>query len=274
MLQLIKFFINNKTGLLFVFLEFIALSFIIRSHTYHHSKYLNSANALSGSLLKKSNTISNYFSLKEQNELLTKENKFLLKKLQISKDSVFIDPIDKQDLTKSKYEYITARVISNPYTKRNNILTIDKGSLDSIKPNMGVVLANGVIGITLKVSRHYATVMSLLNSHSKINAKMVKSHHYGSLHWEGEDFTKVSLDDLPIQATIKIGDTIISGGKSVFFPEGIPIGIISDFEIENKAYKFVTVDLFADFSELSNVYVVKNKLMEEQLNLESESLNE
>ncbi len=273
MLQLIKFFTNNKVGLLFVFLEFIAFTFIIRSHSYHHSKYLNSANATSGAILKKSSAIKNYFNLKNQNKALADENELLLNRIE---QLTYSTPIQKSKRIDSisNYNYINATVISNPYSKRNNILTIDKGTVDSIKPNMGVVLSNGIVGITLKVSKHYATVLSILNSQSKINAKMKKDHHYGSLHWNGQDFTKVNLDDLPIQANIQIGDTIISGGKSVFFPEGIPIGTITDFTINNKAYGNITINLFADFSELHNVYVIKNILGNEQLKLEAESINE
>lgn len=273
MLQLIKFFKDNRVFLLFVLLEFVALVFIINSHSYHNSKYVHSANYISGSILKKSNTISNYFKLKKQNKTLAEENEFLknnlekLNKTPIVKDVEIVEPT-------SKYHYINATVISNPYTKRNNILTLDKGSQDSIQPNMGVVLSNGVVGITLKVSKHYTTVLSLLNSQSKINAKMKKSHHYGSLHWKGKDPYKVNLDDLPIQANVQGGDTIISGGKSIFFPEGIPIGVISDFTIDNKSYSDISIDLFADFSALNSVYVVKNKLGEEQLQLETESIDE
>ncbi len=269
MLQLINFFSNNKTGLLFVLLEVIAFVFILNSHSYHQSKYLSSANGISGSILKKSNSINNYFLLNNKNKALVKENELLKNQLEHTENQAIssINPL-------SKYKYTAATVISNPYTKRNNVLTIDKGSLDSIRPNMGVVLTNGIVGITLKVSRHYATVLSLLNNQAKINAKMKNSHHYGSLHWNGKDFTSVNLEDLPIQANIKKGDTIISGGKSVIFPEGIPIGSISDFVIDNKSYTNISIHLFADFSALHNVYVVKNSKKEEQLELEQNSVHE
>jgi rod shape-determining protein MreC len=113
-----------------------------------------------------------------------------------------------------------------------------------------------------------------LHSQTKINAKIKKSHHYGSLSWNGKNFTKVLLEDLPIQANIKKGDTIISGGKSIFFPEGIPIGTISDFKIDNKAYNSITINLFTDMSALYNVYIVKNNQKEELIELEKQSSDE
>jgi len=270
MFQLLQFFSRNKTVLLFLFLELLAFVFIINTHSYQHSKYINSANAISGSILKKTNSISNYFSLDKQNKQLIKENELLKNQLSLKEhqseetvnDSLF------------KYRYITAKVVSNPYRKRNNFLTIDKGSDEGVKPDMGVVLSDGIVGIVLNVSKHYATVLSILNAQSKINVKMKNSHHYGSLHWKGNDYTQLNLEDLPIQAHIKKGDTIISGGKSVVFPEGIPIGVVADFSIQNKSYENINVQLFADMSSLYNVYVITNKDREEQVQLEFRTLNE
>ena len=270
MLQLIKFFTNNRVGLLFLILELIAFIFIIKSHSFHHSKYLNSANAIGGSIHKKSTNIKDYFNLKSQNTVLAKENELLKNKLE-----QFLELNDSEKIgSLSKYKYINSKVVYNSYHKKNNILTIDKGSNDSIKPNMGVVLSNGIIGITLKVSKNYSTVLSLLNSRTKINAKMKNSHHFGSLEWDGKNFSKVQFADLPIQANIKFGDTLISGGKSVIFPEGIPLGIITNFSVDKNSYTTIDVSLFADFSAINNVFVVKNRLSEEQLQLEVESINE
>jgi len=269
----ISFFSKNKTVLLFLFLEFVAFIFIINSHSFHQSKFLNSANGISGAILNRTNAVKDYFSLNKQNKALLDENELLFNRLNSANKkgdnikSIGIDSV-------LKYEYIQARVISNPYSKRNNILTINKGKTHGIKPDMGVVLPNGLIGITMNVSQNYTTILSLLHSQSKINAEIKKSHHYGSLHWDGKDFTKVFLDDIPIQANVQKGDTIISGGKSVFFPKGIPIGTVTDLNINNKAYISITVDLFIDMSSLFNVYVVNNIQKEEQLELEKQSLNE
>jgi len=269
----ISFFSKNKTVLLFLSLEFIAFVFIINSHSFHQSKFLNSANVISGTILSKTNAVKDYFSLNKQNKALLVENELLINRLLFADKKATNIKITGVDSI-LKYKYIQARVINNPYSKRNNILTINKGEAHGIKPDMGVVLPNGVVGITMNVSQNYTTVLSLLHSQSKINAEIKKNHHYGSLHWNGEDFTKVFLDDIPIQANVQIGDTIISGGKSVFFPKGIPIGTITDISINNKAYTSITVNLFIDMSSLFNVYVVKNIQKDEQLELEKQSLDE
>lgn len=271
MWKIYKFFSKNNKGLLFIFLESVALIFIIQTHNFHRGSYINSANAISGSILKRTHKLSNYLSLDKQNKDLVKENENL--KNLLSKQTNEVRNLTTKD-TLIKYEYITAQVISNPYTGLNNILTLDKGKKDGVNTDMGVVLPNGIVGITLNVSEHYSTVLSILNVQSKINAKVKKNHHYGSLQWDGDNFQHTKLEDLPIQANIKIGDTIISGGKSIIFPEGIPIGYISDFSLGKKSYESISVKFFSDLSALHRVYIVENNLKDEQQSLENLSKNE
>lgn len=270
MWKIYKFFSKNNKGLLFIFLESIALIFIIQTHNFHRGSYINSANAVSGSILKKTHNLSSYLSLDKQNKDLVKENESLKNLLSTRTGETNTESPDSL----SKYEYIAAQVISNPYTGLNNIITLDKGKKDGVKTDMGVVLPDGIVGITLNVSENFSTVLSILNVQSKINAKVKKSHHYGSLHWDGDHFQHAALEDLPIQANIKVGDTIVSGGKSIIFPEDIPIGYISDFSLGKKSYQKIDIRFFADLSALHHVYIVKNNLKDEQRSLENLSKDE
>ena len=74
--------------------------------------------------------------------------------------------------------------------------------------------------------------------------------------------------DLPIQADIKQGDTIITGGRSTIFPKGIPVGIISDFIKKNNSYKSINIKLFNDMSAIGPVNIITNFDKEEINNLE------
>lgn len=270
MFQIFKFFQNNRTSLLFLFLEFVAFVFIIRTHSYHQSKYLNSTNAMSGYLLQKSNNIHSYFGLKNDNQLLIQENLRLKNELeQLRQNSIPVTQVKTDTLR--KYSYISADVINNQYLNRNNILTLNKGKKDGIKPNMGVILPNGIVGITLQASDHFSTVLSLLNSKPSFNVKFKKNNHFGSLQWNGKSYTHAQLWDIPIQADVKVGDTIVSGGLSKIFPDEIPVGTVSEVKITNKKYDLINVKLFGDFSALSTVYVVINNFQKEQTDLEQQS---
>ncbi len=276
MQQIIYFIKKFKYFLLFVFLEFIAFVFTFQHHSYHKSKFVNSANFITGGIYNELNSITEYLNLKSENKLLIEENTHL-KNLLEQRNSIAPITINAViDTVKyfQKYEYTVAKIINNNYTKRNNILTLNKGTNQGVTQDLGVINGKGVIGVIKNVSSNYATVISILNSYSKINVRLKNNTHYGTLVWDGNDYNTVQITDMPRQAKIKLGDTVITGGKSTIFPEGIPIGVIKNFEFKSQQYKKIDVALFNDMSAISNVQIVKNLQREEQKSLEQKTENE
>ncbi len=273
MRQIINFIIKYKHGLLFVFLQFIALFFTVQNHSYHRSRFINSANTITGGIYKRSSSVNEYMNLRTENKKLADENTRLKNLLYLS--PIYTDSLHKIvvdfNLYYQTYKFVPAKTINNSYTKRNNYLTLNKGENDGIGPEMGVANSRGIIGVTKSVSKHYSTVISVLNENSRIHAKFKNNNHFGTLYWDGEDYKIVQLHDIPRQAKFKLGDTIITGGKSTIFPEGIPIGTIKDFSIQNHTYDRIDVELFNDMSAISNVNVISNLNKLEIQNLESQN---
>ena len=189
MQQLINFFIKKRHFLLFCLLFGIALYFTFQSRNYHSGKYLSAANSISGSLYNITSGVSDYFNLKTQNELLQIENSQL--RMAVGNvDSLF----QAQSLSNSIFgneQYIPARVINNNYSRSKNYLTIKGGTKNGVQPGMGVVSPLGILGIVDKTSNGYATVLSILNTQSSINAKLTKSNHFGTLQWDTRDPNRV-----------------------------------------------------------------------------------
>lgn len=248
MQQIIRFIEKYRYFLLFLILEFIALFFTIQSHSYHKSKFINSANSITGGFYKRVNNINEFFNLKSENLRLSEENVRL--KNSLLKEGHIKDTTNQFQ----RYQYISAKVYNNNYTSRNNYLTINKGLNDGVDTEMAVVNSKGIIGTTNSVSGNYATVISVLNNYSLINAQIKHNNHFGTLSWDGKDYKTVQLNDIPRQAVFKIGDTIVTGGKSTIFPKGILIGVIKDFE-QNK---LINISLFNDMSALNNIQVITN----------------
>lgn len=268
MQQIINFLIKNKNFILFMLLLFISLVFTIQSHSYHKSKFINSANWLTGGIYEQANGVSSYFSLKSENEKLVEENRRLKSLLYSKEDS--LDTIQFIDSTSFGTDYVfrAGKIIKNSYSKLDNVILINKGSSDSIKTDMGVITPNGIIGVVDRVGGSHATVISILNSISKINAQFKNTKHYGTLRWNGEHPNVVQLVDVEKLATFKVNDTIITGGHSTFFPKGIPIGTIKDFKLDTKENLYtINVQLFNDMTNLENVYIIENLHREEIDNL-------
>lgn len=268
MQQIINFLIKNKNFILFMLLLFISLVFTIQSHSYHKSKFINSANWLSGGIYEQANGISSYFTLKSENKRLIEENRRLKNILYNKEDS--LSTIQFIDSTSYPTDYMlrAAKITKNSYARSNNILLINKGNSDSIKRDMGVINSKGIIGVVDQVGGNHATVISILNSISKINAQLKNTNHFGTLIWNGKSPNVVQLIDLEKVAQFKENDTIITGGNSTLFPKGIPIGTVKDFKLNTTENLYeVNVQLFNDMTNLEHVFIIENLHREEIDNL-------
>jgi rod shape-determining protein MreC len=271
MQQIIYFIQKYKYFLFFLLLEFFALFFTINNNNFHKSKFISSANEITGGFYEKTSKISDYFNLKTQNDELISENeklKNLIEKYSSSLDSTINITVFDTVKYNQKYIYSSAKVYKNSYHLPNNYITINKGTNQGVEKEMAVINSKGIIGITEKTSANYTRVQSILNNNSKINARLKNDTHFGSLTWNGKDYNSVQLEDIPRQAIIQIGDTIVTGGKSSIFPEGIPIGVIKNINIENNT-NIINIQLFNDMSSIGYVYVITH--LDKQ---EIKSLNE
>jgi rod shape-determining protein MreC len=261
MQQIIFFIQKYKFFLFFLLLELIAIFLTINNHAFHKSKFVSSANSITGGLYQKVSNLSNYLNLKNQNTDLITENIRLKNQLEyyISKtDSIINTEVIDTLVYNQKFDYQAAQIIKNDYHKKKNFITIDRGENSGVLSEMAVMNSKGVLGITETTSDNYARVQSILNINSKINARLKNSSHFGTLTWDGKDYNTVQLIDIPRQANLVIGDTIITGGKSSIFPEGILIGTVLNSNIGNTASNSINIKLFNDMTNLRNVYVVKN----------------
>lgn len=275
MQQIINFIIRNKNLLLYLFLLFISLSFTIQSHSYHQSKFFSSASWFSGGIYNTTNSITSYFNLEQENEKLVKEN-MLLRNILINKEYNLDAPIDslKVDTSKTDFTIISAKIIKNSYSLLDNYITLNKGSIDGVSQDMGVITPDGILGIVENTSEKFSRVQSILNRRSNLNAKIKNTSNFGSLIWDAKDFSTVQLIDIPRRVPIKVGDTILTGASSSIFPENIPIGTIKKFDLNvSKSSYSIDVALFNDMSNIKNVYIINNLNREAIEELESQNPN-
>jgi rod shape-determining protein MreC len=270
MQQIIFFFIRNKNFLLFGLLFFISITLTVRTHSFHKSKFVSSSNFISGGIYSIKSDITEYFGLKQENQKLVAENLRLRKQIENFKNTETFSLKDST-LLPSKYVFYSAYVINNNYSKTKNNITINKGSNDSIEIDMGVITSKGIVGIINNVSKKYATVQSILNTKSQINAKLKNSEHFGSLKWNTKEPNITQLIDIPRIAKINVGDTIVTGGKSTIFPKGILIGTVKEATLGiDDNYYDLNIQLFNDMTNLKNVYIIKNMDAAEIEQLEKE----
>ena len=276
MRNLVTFIWKNYFFFLFLLIEVLCTYLIVQNNFFQKSSFINSSNQLSASVLKTSKDIEDYFNLKNENEKLVAENAELRSRSMLSFSILVNDQYTVKDtIYHQKYTYTSSKVVNNTTNRRNNYLTLDKGSKQGIKNNMAVITSTGIVGQVKDVSENFCTVMSLLNSKTTISSKIKKDGSYGPLTWEGEDFDHATLHDIPTHVRLIQGDTIVTSAYSLTFPESIMIGTVESFVRKSGEYFYtVKVKLSTDFKKLSHVYIVNNKLKQEQEELETKSENE
>ncbi|MBE7646961.1 rod shape-determining protein MreC [Tenacibaculum finnmarkense genomovar ulcerans] len=257
MQQLLYFLQRYKNFLFFLFLEIIAVALIINNNSFHKSKFISSTNFITGEFYEKSANFSEYLYLKSRNKELSLENTILKNKLEVL--ATIVDTINIDTLNSTQqFLYINGKINNNPYNNIDNFITINRGSNHGITKEMAVINSKGIIGITDNVGSKYSRVQSILNSKSKINAGFKNNNYYGTLKWNGKDYNTVQLTDIPRQAVLKIGDTIVTGGKSTIFPKGILIGSIRKIPEKLSAANTIDIKLFNDMANLGHIYIVTN----------------
>lgn len=263
MQQIINFFLRNKTFLLYLFLLFLSLVFTIQSHSYHKSRFINSANFFTGGIYNSINSINSFINLKSQNKLLQEENNYLKSVLYNSKSQSQLSFVDSVRFS-SKYRFTPGIVIKNSYALANNVLTINKGERDSIKQDFGVITSKGILGIIDQTSNKYATVLSILNTNIKVSAQLKNTNHFGSLVWDTKSPNIVQLTEISKIAPLKSGDTIVTSGRSIIFPKGVPVGTIETFKLDDaENFYTIQVKLFNDMTNIEHVYIIENTDKEE-----------
>jgi rod shape-determining protein MreC len=261
---------RNNFTLLFVLLLSFCFYLMVQNSKFQQASVLNASNAVVANTMQGVNYVREYINLKANNEQLAKENANLQNRLKESMygSSVMRDTIH-DTLFLQQYSYITARVINNSINRRNNYLTLDKGSVNGIKPEMGVISSQGIIGIVKQVSPHFCTVMSLLHKDTRVSAKFKKNEFFGSLVWDGEDPHYGTLKEIDKTVPVKRGDTIVTTAFSSIYPSGLMIGTVENSEVESGShFHNIKVKFSASFQNLSYVYIIDHLLKNEQRSLE------
>ena len=267
--NLLNFFIKHCAWFIFAIYVILSLVLLFKDNPYQQSVYLTSANSVSAAIYKAFNEVTSYFHLRGINESLQERNAMLEMELIELRDQ-----LSDQDLLKNadslrqpalrQYDFVMAHVISNSIAQPNNFITIDRGHIDGVLPEMGVIDQNGVVGIVNVVGPHASRVISLLNPHMRLSCKLKGSGFFGSLVWDGKSPQLAVLEELPKHITFNKGDTIVTSGYSAVFPEGIIVGTVEGLA-RGMSDSFVSlrIRLTTNFSQLSSVRVITNSMKEQ-----------
>lgn len=254
---------------LFLSLQLLAMIIYISNNQYPWARFFNSSQTWVAWWMEVKTDWTEYFNLPEINDQLAEENADLKNQL---RTSFYKKHKGKKEIRDTahvlQYYHLPARVINYTTNKQDNYLTINRGSLDGVEEEMGVISNNAVVGFIKDVSPHYATVMSILNRKFKLRVRLKKTKDYGLISWDGRSQEIVLLNDIPVDVTVDIGDTVTTRGSGSRFPDNIIVGTVTEVNNENGNMLVIKVKLACNFSSVYYINVIDNKFREEQEELE------
>lgn len=272
MRNLIDFILSHYHWFFFIALEAVSIVLLFNYNSYQGSVWVSSANSMAGLVYEGEAKIQSFFSLTRLNEQLSRRNVYLEQQVKELSAALERDGMDSTTLSAlsnpTPYKLIPAQVVSNTVHKKDNLMTINKGEADGVRKDMGVVSGHGVVGIVYMAGRHYSVVIPALSSQSSISCKIERRGYFGYLHWEGGYSNLAYVDDIPRHARFKLYERVVTSGYSSVFPEGVAVGkILHVYNSSDGVSYRLQVQLYTDFANLRDVYVVDNSAMREQLDV-------
>lgn len=274
MYNVIQLLIKYGAHIMFVVLEMICFTLIVNNNDTQKKIFLNSSNILAAKVESQRSNLIEYSNLRNLNDSLLRQNANLIENLITVEYSN--DNIPASDTSMSQYNLIPSKIVNSTINLRNNYFTINKGSREGVRADMGVIASHtGLIGVVRNVSENFAYVISLLNRQTRISCAVKNRDGHGTLIWDNMDPLRMTLESIPKHEKIAIGDTIITSGYSTMFPRGILVGKIESYNIPSGSNSYsITVKLFNDLTSVKYAYIVQNRFAEEQYRLEKEVRNE
>ena len=274
MRNLAEFLARFKHWFVFVLLEILSFVLLFKYNNYQGSVWFSSANDVAGWVFEMKSDVGTFFSLTKINKELTQRNLYLEHQVSQLQARVYDKTVGKDFIHKGQlamlegFRLIPAKVVDNSVNKPQNFVTIDKGSADGIRQDMGVACGNGVVGIVYLVSKHYSVVIPVLNTESNISCAIDGTGYFGYLHWKGGPSDIAYLDDVPRHAHFRLHGKIVTSGYSSVFPPGVMVGeILHVFNSDDGLSYRLMIKLSTDFGNLRDVCVIDDSSVKERLNL-------
>lgn len=259
---LIRLFSKNGLFLFFLFLQLTAITLIFSRNSMQQSFIAAQTTAFNAWVSGYIDEGTSYLKLKQTNEELVAQNKALLQQIYGKEKNGRANFVRVTDTIGGGqiYTFVDGEIVNNSIIRKDNYFTINRGKRHGVFPKMGVISPQGIAGIVINTTDNYALVQSVLSVNKiKINAALKNSNFFGTLTWRGDNSRTMHLTDIPKYVPIKVGDTILTDGKSAIFPQGVMIGRIAGYEVDSKTgYWDISVELSQKMGQLQKVYVVRN----------------
>lgn len=267
-----NFFIKNKNKIYLVLVTLVLL--IVMFVSGYVNKSINMLPDFLSVFIKPiesfTTSVVNSFSGDEE---IKKENTRLKSELaQLSKDAKDFDELKAQNEKlrmmldikneNSDMDLVATSVISYGFESWKSTLKLDKGLKDGIKTGDVVITHSGLVGKITEVGRDYSVVTTLIDTSSKVSAKLERLDAFCMVSGDTSVFNDklLMVKYINSESDISVGDVLHTSGDGGVYPKGLVIGKITKVTQNGDSLsKDAIVEPIVDISSLKDVLVIKTK---------------
>ena len=163
---------------------------------------------------------------------------------------------------KIKQPLIAAEVVGKDPSPWFQTVLVDKGSADGVRKGLPVINREGIVGLVIEATGHYAKVMLITDPNSAVDAVEQNSRARGIV--KGGTSGYCVFNYVLRKHNISVGETVVTSGMDGVFPKGLPVGQVAHIvKYDAGIFQDVTITPFVDFERLEEVLIV---LSSEQTN--------
>ncbi|MBK9049813.1 MAG: rod shape-determining protein MreC [Chloroflexi bacterium] len=197
-----------------------------------------------------------------QIEQLEEENAALRREMEVMREmqaenQILREYFDYASLNPT-LDRLLANVIARDTSPTFQSLIIDRGTADGILVGMPVESTRGLVGVIYRADARSSQVLLLTDNISNVAARLGESRATGVLQGGGLGGT-LYLDWISLEASVTIGDLVVTSGLGDKFPADVPIGRVIDVQrLEADLFQRAVVQPAVDFANLEAVFVITN----------------
>jgi rod shape-determining protein MreC len=154
-----------------------------------------------------------------------------------------------------EYSYKAASVIGRDPSPFLSYVIINIGSNQGVQTGMPVVTEKGLVGRVDAVISEAARVQLVTDAGSAVNVRIQQSSTEAML--VGSSTGDLSLDMIPQEAAIQVGDVVLTSGLGGSYPANLLVGqVISVRKLQSELFQQAAIQPNVDFSQLQYILVI------------------
>lgn len=209
--------------------------------------------------------LSDFFATISEIKTLKKENEELKLKIQnlISENSSLKELKKENEILRTalnlglekEFELKMARVIGKEISQ--DYLIIDKGEKDGLEKGLAVITQQkALVGKIGDVYNNFSSVQLLTSKNNSFDVKMSEKEIYGLAKGKGN--FKLSLDLIPKEKEIEVGDRLVTSAGGGIFPNGLLVGEISRVKKSDiEPFQEIEIKPTFDVKDLDLLFIIK-----------------